>query len=59
MSQEDKRFTKGQVSAKGERSGARKERLAEALRENLKKRKRQARARKQENQGGESEPDKG
>ena len=48
-----------QASAKGERSGARKERLAEALRENLKKRKRQARARKQENQGGESEPDKG
>jgi len=48
-----------QGSTKAERSAEREARLGDALRENLKKRKRQARARKQENPGGELERDKG
>jgi len=50
MSQDEKRFTKGQAAAE------RNERLEQALRENLKKRKRQARARKGKDGDGETEP---
>ena len=46
-----------QGSTKAERSADRKERLEQALRENLRKRKRQARVRKR--RGGDGEPNAG